>query len=660
VQATSVPDSGRTMWYVPVVLLSLTVLMAGGSVPATRARAEAMPEVFATLTPNQGGATAGFGLDLAADGEYAVIGAAGENAARGAAYVYRFNPDRSVTRLARLQASDGVAADRFGSAVAIDGSTIVVGAYGANADAGAAYVFKRPDAGWSGELTQTAKLTAANSAYLGYSVAVSSGAVVAGDYGHDGARGAVRVYDTPLLGWQDDATPTKTMLASDADPSDQLGRAVAISGDTVVAGAKDNNGRGAAYVFERGVGLFGPWPASQTAKLTTSTGEVGDDVGDSVDVDESTIVVGAPQWGSDGAAFVYSRPAGGWQDATQTARLTVPSDPGSSFAGVAVIVNGSEILVGATGIGQRGGLVKFTEADAGWTTTDESAWQIAPTGNTLDQIGSSVAANDDYVLLGWPSAQLAAGGGGAVLLYGFPNFASAPLRLSFPETQVASTADAKTVTVSNSGSAVLLPSVELTGEAPGDFAIVSDTCTAAAWPAGSCTVSVTFTPTAANGRNAFLQFTDGADASPQRIPLTGTGTPAAEAAPTASPTQDPAPASSMTPTPESGVSPAPESSSDPAPQPGPNAGARPAPPKGLKVVPKRKKVKATWRAGARANEYRIAVRGKKPKVVRTATTAALHRTVKSLKPSKRYRVCVRSHNDAGSSKKVCRRTRTKG
>src|SRR4029077_13744406 len=94
----------------------------------------------------------------------------------------------NMTQVAVLSPSDGAFCDQFGASVSISGNTIVVGApqnYDVCAPngAGAAYVFVEPAAGWSGTLTEPAKLTASDGVTgdaLGNSVAIAGSTVVAG------------------------------------------------------------------------------------------------------------------------------------------------------------------------------------------------------------------------------------------------------------------------------------------------------------------------------------------------------------------------------------------------------------------------------------------------------------------------------------------------
>ena len=87
----------------------------------------------------------------------------------------------SRTQTAKLTASDGDWFDRLGWSVAIAGDTIVAGAPRPTGpiDAGAVYVFVRPAGGWA-DRTQTAKLTASQGRSLGFSVAISGDTIVAG------------------------------------------------------------------------------------------------------------------------------------------------------------------------------------------------------------------------------------------------------------------------------------------------------------------------------------------------------------------------------------------------------------------------------------------------------------------------------------------------
>ncbi|MGH7573096.1 MAG: FG-GAP repeat protein, partial [Gemmatimonadota bacterium] len=95
-----------------------------------------------------------FGQTAAVAGEDVLFGQPDIDRTPGAVYVYR-RSGGTWEEAARLTAADGIPGDRFGSALAVDGDRLLVGAFWADSGRGAAYVFERgPEGGWS----QTAKL----------------------------------------------------------------------------------------------------------------------------------------------------------------------------------------------------------------------------------------------------------------------------------------------------------------------------------------------------------------------------------------------------------------------------------------------------------------------------------------------------------------------
>ena len=223
------------------------------------------------------------------------------------------------TQLAELTESDGQSLDQLGYSVAISGNTIAVGApyasIGANVHQGAIYVFTKPATGW-GNMTQTAKLTASDGiaeSNLGFSVSFSGNTIVAQCTGTNG----VYIFVQPSGGWAD-ATETAKLSVSFL----YYGRFdVAIAGNAVVAGVGGMPG-GAAYVF---VKPAAGWKSTRqyNAKLTASDSSANDALGYSVSISGNTVVLGAPGCNTNqGAAYVFVKPASGWADTTQVAKLT--------------------------------------------------------------------------------------------------------------------------------------------------------------------------------------------------------------------------------------------------------------------------------------------------------------------------------------------------
>jgi hypothetical protein len=302
--------------------------------PAASGVAASMTQA-AELTASNGAANDELGYSVAVSQDTIVVGApyatVGGHSDQGVAYVFTESGSSgaNMTQVAELTASDSNEGDLFGSAVAISWDTVVVGAYGANAGQGAAYVFTEPNSGWT-DMTQVAKLTASDGAArqeFGFSVSVNIDTVVVGapDAGKN-AGGAAYVFVEPGTGW---ATMTQTveLTTSDGASGDGLGTPVSVNGIYAVVGAPfatvDGNSRqGAAYVFAE---TGSNW--TQVAELTASDGAAYDWFGQSVSISGNTVVVGAAQAkiganNDQGAAYVFVEPASGWENMTQTAELT--------------------------------------------------------------------------------------------------------------------------------------------------------------------------------------------------------------------------------------------------------------------------------------------------------------------------------------------------
>ncbi len=108
-----------------------------------------------------------------------------------------------------------------------------------------------------------------------------------------------------------------------------------------------------------------------------------------------------------------------------------------------------------------------------------------------------------------------------------------PTSVSFGGQAVATNSAAKTVTVKNSGKGQLtFSNTTITGTDPGDFAQATNTCTGSIAPGKTCTISITFTPTATGSRSAKLELTDDAQGTPQTVTLSGSGELQATVSPT--------------------------------------------------------------------------------------------------------------------------------
>ncbi len=140
------------------------------------------------LVPTDGAANDIFGNAVSVSGDLIVVGApldGSRGLAFGSAYVYRFN-GTSWLQETELFASDGASNRYFGSAVAVAGDAVVVGAY--QGGPGRAYLFRKNGTTW----TQESRLVDSNPATndrFGYSVAVTVGRALVGAYSDTNVKG---------------------------------------------------------------------------------------------------------------------------------------------------------------------------------------------------------------------------------------------------------------------------------------------------------------------------------------------------------------------------------------------------------------------------------------------------------------------------------------
>jgi hypothetical protein len=365
----------RTFGATAFLALAVGIAYSVGGVPTQEAK----------LTAMDAAANDFFGASVAVAGDTAVVGALGKNSYQGAAYVFT-RTGTTWTQEAELTAADPAANDYFGYSVALAGDTAVVGAALKNARQGAAYVFTRTGTTWM----QEAKLVAADPAandYFGYSVAVAGDTAVVGAFGKD-SQGAAYVFTRTGTTWTQEAKLT----AEDAAANDFFGYSVALEGDTAVAGANDkSSAQGAAYVFTR---TGTTW--TQEAKLTAADAASGDQFGNSVALAGDTVVAGANDNNSArGAAYVFTRTGTTW---TQEAKLTAADAANGDQLGNSVALAGDTAVAGAyVKNSGRGAAYVFTRTGTTWTRGAKLAAADAANG---DQFGDSVAFVGDTAVAG--------------------------------------------------------------------------------------------------------------------------------------------------------------------------------------------------------------------------------------------------------------------
>ena len=311
------------------------------------------------LVPNDGsGSSDHFGRAVAVVGDTVVIGVPrdddnGEDS--GSAYVFGFDGSIWIQQQ-KILPSDGAAGDEFGTSVALEGDTLVIGAHFDDDNgykSGSAYVFRHQGSSWVQvqELLATDEVT--EEERFGHAVAIDNGTVVVAaiDYNDGGHAASAFVFrfNAATSQWSQEQ---KLLIPVGFGP-------VAISGDRILIGSgnDDQNGpvSGAAYIFRFDGSIW-----SQEQKLLASDSSAFSAFGGyGMALAGDTAVIGAPghdhgcpnpevygNCTSFGAAYVFHFDGVVW---VQVAELPAPrSNPGGENFGRSAAIGGDTLLIGAT------------------------------------------------------------------------------------------------------------------------------------------------------------------------------------------------------------------------------------------------------------------------------------------------------------------------
>jgi hypothetical protein len=271
--------------------------------------------------------------------------------------------------------------DKFGSGVAVAGSTVFVGALsravGSLANAGTVYVYGLSGTAWTLGQTLTAS-DAQSGDEFGGALAVSTSAtnpttryLVVGAAGVDLAGGVTDAGGAYLFTSAGGAfTQSQKLVAADASAENFFATSVAVSNDRVLLGAPGANTSavraGAAYLFDLGSGPS--W--SQTAKLESATGALDDHLGGAVALSGALALVGATEEGvqaglwSSGAVHAFREVTPGtW---SPSHRLTASESLPQDLYGTAVAVSPDTLVAAALG-----SVDVFRRDPDGWSFTQK-------------------------------------------------------------------------------------------------------------------------------------------------------------------------------------------------------------------------------------------------------------------------------------------------
>ena len=318
--------------------------------------------------------------------------------------------------------------NNFGSAVALDGDRLFVGAIGLDSYKGAVYILedKDGDGGYDGAgesiilSDDTPGISLESAGYFGSSVAVDSSRIVVGAWGADSQRGAVYILEDKNDDGRYDGDGEFVKLSNSTAgitlaANDKFGSAVALQGDSIIVGATENgnSGRGSVYILEdkNGDGDYSDTRENivvdnSTPGITLGTNE---NFGAGVAVDGPRIFVGATGAdGKKGAVYILEdkdRSGGNYVARGEVVRIDADmavADSGSNTAclqlGGGIAVDDDRLIIGTSemtnGCAQRSAIFDITlqktftaPISVGFLRT------LTPGPNTVTVVGNDTVQN---------------------------------------------------------------------------------------------------------------------------------------------------------------------------------------------------------------------------------------------------------------------------
>ena len=314
----------------------------------------------------------------------------------GSVYLYDLSIDApNGAMIRKIHAPDGAAADNFGGSIFMDSAMVGVGSNASTIVgplAGSVYLFNRVSGTLYAKLNP---LDAQPHDLFGSSIAKEGGTVVVGAHGDDdngNGSGSAYLFDV------EQAFPSQThkLLAMDGQALDLFGQSVDINGGIVVVGAPNDD----HPPFENGgsVYLFNASTGQQLRKIVPADNEAFDHFGSAVAIDNGIVAVCAP--GDDdngslsGSVYLFDASTG-----AQLHKLVAQDSGVNKLFGSSVAIQDNKVVIGSSlndDNGSSSGSAYIFQASSGIQLS-----KLLPSnGAAFEQFGHSVAIFDDTILVG--------------------------------------------------------------------------------------------------------------------------------------------------------------------------------------------------------------------------------------------------------------------
>ncbi len=357
-------------------------------------------------------ALTGFGAAIVLADDYLYVGHPGTVPAfplppnqKGTVHIFQRGTDGSWTEVASVTGDDTELADGFGSAIAVRGSLMVVGAP-SHGTGGAAYVFMKADDGRWSQVRRFVSPNPAEGDEFGAAVGIGGNAILIAAPGSDSAKGKVyaisRGSDTPAV------------VASGTEAGVRLGSALSLDGTRALIGAP---GRiplggfgggppgfktGSAAIYERGDG--GAWHQAATLGVGTDTVMA---YGYAVHLVGNAAYVSSPLANRGrGVVYEFAQSGEAW---SVKQKIQAASTTGQQAFGFTFGVAGDRMFVGAPILrGGAGAVYTFDRGTEGWSEKQQLTASSLGLGGMF---GSSIGLGSDLAVVGGPMADFFEGTG---------------------------------------------------------------------------------------------------------------------------------------------------------------------------------------------------------------------------------------------------------
>ena len=357
------------------------------------------------LVPAEVSAGDHFGQTLALDGDVLAVAAPRDDDVdlnAGAVYLYR-RVGAGWLFEQKLTGSGTSALDKFGTSLALDGSTLVVGAPLADlagAEAGAAWVFQFDGVQWN-EVARLVPADVVAGMHFGDAVAVSGSLVAVGAPEDDASAprsGSAYLFRDLAGTWSEE---TK-LLARDGADRDLFGDGIAVQGEHVVVAASNRGMNGALYAF-RPTGSSGAW--SQTQRIDPlHVGMVG--FGRELRFEGRLLVAAAGQdtvidgsWQHLGSIVVYELRRNHFVAMQERMGMRETQDTEFAFA---IDLEDESLIVGSPRYPESRGHAWLFDGIRDGVGRLQSAGGLRPLESTITSFGSAMATDGTALLVGAP------------------------------------------------------------------------------------------------------------------------------------------------------------------------------------------------------------------------------------------------------------------